>query len=336
MSQVAVGDVVELCWSAGDGGYYDAIVTAASAAELTFEYVANADWAACTEVVDVADLPQRVRATRRKSGREKKLMLGSYRDLEDGIMMRRKDTAEFAEMLKGDGFAPDTLERLRGEELTVEKLVSTGFRWPWVVKQLPEGMKMPSALSVEEVAELVGEECLMPVLDVGPQAEVAMTLGSWREYWRAPYREQRLNVTSLEVTGTRLAELVRSPAAVRALDWIDTVWPAELKQRSLHGILGATSKFGITDARLAPKRSLGGELSPEGSERPNALFEAPMVPPTAHEQHEWLKEESMHVVGAGRGAPAAALVGSTPEPGLAPGPAEPKGKIHRLDPEFAS
>ena len=59
MSQVAVGDAVELCWSAGDGGYYDAIVTAASAAELTFEYAANAEWAAFTEVVDVADLPRR-------------------------------------------------------------------------------------------------------------------------------------------------------------------------------------------------------------------------------------------------------------------------------------
>lgn len=68
-----------------------------------------------------------------------------------------------------------------------------------------------------------------------------------------------------------------------------------------------------------------------------------MVPPTAHEQHEWLKEESMHVVVGARGAPAAALVGSTPavprpaaphfpprgltapcpEPAQAPGPAEP-------------
>lgn len=240
--QLAVGDRLELRWEAGDNEYYPASVKELTAESATFVYAASSEWDAFEEEVDLANLggdPPRVRATRRRSGREKKLMLGSYKDLEEGLIVRRKDTAEFAAMLKSDGvFELDTVPRIAGEELTAARLRATGFTEPWVVKPVAciDGMKMPPTLTVQRVAELVGEDCLMPVLDVGPQSEVTMTLGSWAEYWRAPYRQQRLNVTSLEVTGTPLAGLVESPAAVRAVDWIDNVWPTELKRRSLEGV----------------------------------------------------------------------------------------------------
>ena len=142
-------------------------------------------------------------------------------------------------------------------------------------------MEMPAAgkLTVEMISEMVGPDVVMPVLDVGPQEEVAMSLSacdfahlllpsllpfrsrfadcllnfglySWVDYWNDPSRSRRLNVTSLEITGTELANLTRTAACVRELDWIDNVWPAELKEISMARLCGATSKFGVGDSTV--------------------------------------------------------------------------------------
>jgi hypothetical protein len=42
-------------------------------------------------------------------------------------------------------------------------------------------MEMPTGLTVEKISELVGPDVIMPVLDVGPQEELAMSLEAWVE-----------------------------------------------------------------------------------------------------------------------------------------------------------
>lgn len=58
------------------------------------------------------------------------------------------------------------------------------------------------------------------------------TLGDWAEYFhRKSLRRAVLNVISLEFSGTKLEPLVRAPAVVRQIDWIDTVWPGRRHAR---------------------------------------------------------------------------------------------------------
>jgi hypothetical protein len=65
------------------------------------------------------------------------------------------------------------------------KLDSFLWRWRWCgavlqVSSIP-GMEMPTGLTVEKISELVGPDVIMPVLDVGPQEELAMSLEAWVE-----------------------------------------------------------------------------------------------------------------------------------------------------------
>ena len=144
--------------------------------------------------------------------------------------------------------------RIDGATLCTELLKQQGFRTPMIARTVAsiDGMEMPAAgeLTVEKISEMVGPDVVMPVLDVGPQEEVAMSLSAWEDYWNDPSRSRRLNVTSLEITGTELANLTRTAACVRELDWIDNMWPSELKEISMARLCGATSKFGVGDSTV--------------------------------------------------------------------------------------
>jgi len=87
----------------------------------------------------------------------------------------------------------------------------------------------PSYFTVRDVAQTLGHNWPIEVLDVASQSEVpgSWTLGEWAEYYHtAPSSRRRvLNVITLEFSGTPLAKLVRAPRFVRQIDWIDTVFP---------------------------------------------------------------------------------------------------------------
>lgn len=59
------------------------------------------------------------------------------------------------------------------------------------------------------------------------------TLDSWAEYYRSPEasREKIRNVISLEISGTKLADMVVPPRLVRELDWVEKVWPSSKKAK---------------------------------------------------------------------------------------------------------
>jgi F-box and leucine-rich repeat protein 10/11 len=69
-------------------------------------------------------------------------------------------------------------------------------------------------------------------LDVASQStSPGWTLGKWAEYFKleSSAREKVLNVISLEVSGTKLADKIMPPRLVRELDWVERFWPSSKK-----------------------------------------------------------------------------------------------------------
>ncbi|ODQ50425.1 Clavaminate synthase-like protein [Saitoella complicata NRRL Y-17804] len=128
-------------------------------------------------------------------------------------------------------FAPDHFPRLHGHELTSEYAHATGLKTPAVVPaEWNKGlnMKVPK-LTVRQVAESVGEDVAVEVMDVPTQSSSpGWTLGSWADYYETPAaeRDRVRNVISLEVSQSELAKDIVRPKFVRDLDWVDMVWPA--------------------------------------------------------------------------------------------------------------
>jgi F-box/leucine-rich repeat protein 10/11 len=56
-------------------------------------------------------------------------------------------------------------------------------------------------------------------------------LGKWATYFdlEPSKREKILNVISLEISGTKLSEMILPPKIVRDLDWVENFWPSTRK-----------------------------------------------------------------------------------------------------------
>ncbi|KAG5635423.1 hypothetical protein H0H81_011313 [Sphagnurus paluster] len=146
-----------------------------------------------------------LKAPARKSVRKRTQR--DYASLNTGL---ESDPRRWIKVLEEKSIKSDPFKRLEG--------VAVGLHWleaddsamtePIVIEQ-PEGlgMKMPSSdFTVNDVAEIVGED--MPVEVIAPQE-----------------REKILNVISLEISGTKLAEMILPPKIVRDLDWVENYWP---------------------------------------------------------------------------------------------------------------
>lgn len=87
-------------------------------------------------------------------------------------------------------------------------------------------------LSVDVIATVLGDKYKVPVIEATSQQEVASkSMKEWRQYYNqeACERDQILNVISLEFSSTRLAEFAKTPRAIREIDWINHVWPHDLR-----------------------------------------------------------------------------------------------------------
>jgi len=117
------------------------------------------------------------------------------------------------------------------------------------------GMTVPQNLTIRDIAEMIGIDYPVSVIDVQHQEELeGWTLGDLVEYFEdeerlmwvreqqcgTTKRRQRkraqtgtvtspkvLNQISLEFRHTPLAAMVKSPQFVRSIDWIDAAWPDE-------------------------------------------------------------------------------------------------------------
>ncbi|KAJ2206069.1 JmjC domain-containing histone demethylation protein 1, partial [Coemansia sp. RSA 518] len=132
--------------------------------------------------------------------------------------------------LDGHEFMDDEFEHLDdGHEVTVEWLRSRDTNDPFVVESAQGlGMEMPeSKITVAEIADIMGRETSVSVMDVLTQEELSdWTLGSWAQYFGSTDRRRILNVISLEVTDTPLGDKIRRPRVVDEVDLVERYWPA--------------------------------------------------------------------------------------------------------------
>jgi len=78
------------------------------------------------------------------------------------------------------------------------------------------GMRIPYDLTVEDVANLIGQDHGINVIDVRTQNQDGMKwpLGKWAEYYNSAEKDSIRNVISLEISETKLGALVKRPDIV--------------------------------------------------------------------------------------------------------------------------
>uniref|UniRef100_A0A673I8Q6 [histone H3]-dimethyl-L-lysine(36) demethylase n=1 Tax=Sinocyclocheilus rhinocerous TaxID=307959 RepID=A0A673I8Q6_9TELE len=170
-------------------------------------------------------------AKRRRSGTRRR-----YQD--DGISddeIEGKRTFDLEEKLHNNRFNSDRVKRMEGKDLTYEYIQRCGLRDP-IIFERPDGLgiKMPDPdFTVNDVKLFVGSRRMIDVMDVATQKGTEMSMAQWRRYFETPpsQREKLYNVISLEFSHTKLESLVKRPATVDMIDWVDNMWPRHLKER---------------------------------------------------------------------------------------------------------
>lgn len=126
-----------------------------------------------------------------------------------------------------------------GQQLTKGWAETTGIVEPVrISKDQYEtlGMIIPHGLTVRKVADLLGEEEPVQVVDVLTQnlATPPWNMGQWATYFeKSPEdRDRILNVISLEISGSALGKMITRPQFVRDMDWVDMVWPKEFLEKN--------------------------------------------------------------------------------------------------------
>ncbi|KAF7295182.1 Jumonji superfamily protein [Mycena indigotica] len=171
------------------------------------------------------------KAPTRRSDRKR-----NYQDYANLSLGLNADPERWQRMLDNKKFKADQFKRMEGADVNLDWLEEddTAMTEPILIEK-PDGlgMKMPDeGLSVEDVAQLVGEDVPVEVVDVATQsASPGWNLGKWADYveLEPSAREKIYNVISLEVSGTELGNLVLPPKLVRDLDWVDNFWPSTRK-----------------------------------------------------------------------------------------------------------
>ncbi|XP_034739860.1 lysine-specific demethylase 2A [Etheostoma cragini] len=137
--------------------------------------------------------------------------------------------------LKCVRFNSDLIKHMEGKDFTFEYIQREGLRDPIVFDTADGlGIQMPdSDFSVSDVKFFVGSRRIVDVMDVNTQKGIEMSMAQWRRYYETPpsEREKLYNVISLEFSHTRLENLVKRPASVDLIDWVDNMWPRHLKER---------------------------------------------------------------------------------------------------------
>ncbi|KAF8892678.1 hypothetical protein BD779DRAFT_1510319 [Infundibulicybe gibba] len=171
------------------------------------------------------------KAPARKSSRKRTQR--DYANLNSGVQM---DPKRWLRMLEGKDIKPDPFQRMEGTQVGMEWVEeNTNAMTEPIVILSPDGlgMKMPkSDFTVDDVAELVGADTPLDVIDVASQsASPGWTLGKWVDYFHLEpeSRDKILNVISLEVSGTKLSDKILPPRLVRELDWVENYWPSTRK-----------------------------------------------------------------------------------------------------------
>uniref|UniRef100_A0A673ZNA2 [histone H3]-dimethyl-L-lysine(36) demethylase n=1 Tax=Salmo trutta TaxID=8032 RepID=A0A673ZNA2_SALTR len=141
-----------------------------------------------------------------------------YQD--DGISddeIEGKRTFDLDEKLQSDRFNSYLVKHMDGKDFTFEYIQREGLRDP-IVFEKKDGL---------------GSRRMVDVMDVTTQKGIEMSMAQWRRYYETPpsERDKLYNVISLEFSHTKLENLVKRPASVDLIDWVDNMWPRHLKER---------------------------------------------------------------------------------------------------------
>lgn len=169
----------------------------------------------------------------------KRLRTGTRRRYQDdGISddeIEGKRMFDLDEKLQCSRFTSDLIKYMDGKDFTFEYIQREGLKDPIVFKKSDGlGLQMPDPdFSVSDVKLFVGSKRIVDVMDVNTQKGIEMSMAQWRRYYETPpsEREKLYNVISLEFSHTKLENLVKRPASVDLIDWVDNMWPRHLKER---------------------------------------------------------------------------------------------------------
>uniref|UniRef100_A0A8C5A7S1 Lysine-specific demethylase 2B n=1 Tax=Gadus morhua TaxID=8049 RepID=A0A8C5A7S1_GADMO len=139
------------------------------------------------------------------------------------------------EKLASNRYNADFVQAMEGKDFTYEYVQREALRSPLIFK-LKDGLgiRMPDEeFTVSEIKGLVGSRRSVDVMDVSTQKGSEMTMAQFVRYYETPEkeREKLFNVISLEFSHTKLEHLIKRPTVVDLVDWVDNMWPSELKQR---------------------------------------------------------------------------------------------------------
>ncbi|XP_022612910.1 lysine-specific demethylase 2A-like isoform X1 [Seriola dumerili] len=142
---------------------------------------------------------------------------------------------DLEEKVNSQRFSSDRVLRMEGRDFTYEFIQRGGLTEP-IIFERPDGLgiKMPDPdFSVNDVKIFVGSRRMIDVMDVSTQKGTEMSMAQWTRYSETPpsQREKLYNVISLEFSHTKLENLVKRPATVDLIDWVDNMWPRHLKER---------------------------------------------------------------------------------------------------------
>uniref|UniRef100_A0A8C6KJ30 [histone H3]-dimethyl-L-lysine(36) demethylase n=1 Tax=Nothobranchius furzeri TaxID=105023 RepID=A0A8C6KJ30_NOTFU len=159
-----------------------------------------------------------------------------YQD--DGISddeIEGKRMFDLDEKLQCERFGSELVKLMEGKDFTYEYIQRDGLREPIIFRKADGlGLQMPdSDFSVSDVKLFVGSRRIVDVMDVNTQKGIEMSMAQWGRYYETPpsEREKLYNVISLEFSHTKLENLVKRPASVDLVDWVDNMWPRHLKER---------------------------------------------------------------------------------------------------------
>uniref|UniRef100_A0AAY4BTH6 [histone H3]-dimethyl-L-lysine(36) demethylase n=1 Tax=Denticeps clupeoides TaxID=299321 RepID=A0AAY4BTH6_9TELE len=169
----------------------------------------------------------------------KRLRTGTRRRYQDdGISddeIEGKRTFDLHEKLMSDKFNSDLVKRMEGKDFTFEYIQQEGLRDPLVFENADGlGIKWVCFYLDFMVSEInLCSRRVIDVMDVNTQKGIEMSMGQWGRYYETPAseREKLYNVISLEFSHTKLENLVKRPASVDMIDWVDNMWPRHLKER---------------------------------------------------------------------------------------------------------
>ncbi|XP_044138015.1 lysine-specific demethylase 2B-like [Bufo gargarizans] len=153
-------------------------------------------------------------------------------DVDDMVSIRG---FSLEQKLSCNHYRGDYVQDMDGKDFTYEYVQREALKVPLLFRTKDGlGIKMPEHdFTVRDVKLLVGSRRIVDVMDVNTQKATDMSMSQFVRYYETPEteREKLYNVISLEFSHTKLEKVVKRPAVVDAVDWVDNMWPQHLKEK---------------------------------------------------------------------------------------------------------